>query len=263
MTHGILADRDADRPASNARRPPVDAAPHAGVHDRISHVLEVREGLDDTRCRRAGEADDESRIASEHVLEHLLRRPRVRGVTGDVIGKRRCDEQRGPLGIGVRGWIAIGPGRANSGDWTPLAVRELRVPGGNERVGTREVEEREGPGILRKRQAMSDGRLTSRRIPVLGGRGDPEPRDIGFVLAARAARARPDGENLGEITCVSIAAQRRRRPRPELRPVAQEEWLHTSPTRIESGQKCRRRGNPVARPVARNVGGTNGLGRTI
>ena len=89
-------------------------------------------------------------LLAEHVLEHLLRRAGVRGVTGDVIGKRRCDEQGRPRRIRVRVRIAVGLGRANRGDRTPLAVRELRVPGGDERVGTGDVEQRERTGILRR-----------------------------------------------------------------------------------------------------------------
>ena len=100
---------------------------------------------------------------------------------------------------------------------------------------------------------LRDGDLAGHGIPVLRGRRDPEAREVGLILAAGDARARPDRFDLVEITRVARAVQRGWRPWPELRAMPQEERLNRSPPGIERRQEGRRRRNPVARPFARRV----------
>ena len=160
---GISADRFADGPTAHARGSPVDAAPHARVHDVVRDVLERCVGFDHARRGGARQRDGDAGLGPEHVLEHLLRGAGVGRVAGDVIGKARRDEQRRPRRIGVGGRVAVGVGRANGCDRPPLAVGELRVPGCDERIGAGQVEQRERAGILRQRQAAARWRPRGRR----------------------------------------------------------------------------------------------------
>ena len=117
---------------------------------------------------------------AEHVLENLLRGAGVGGVAGDVIGKARRDEQRCPRRIGIRGRVAVSIGGANGGDRAPLAVGELRVPCGDERIGAGQVEKRERPRVLRQGQSLRDGHLAGDGIPVLRGGRDPDAGEVGL-----------------------------------------------------------------------------------
>ena len=127
------------------------------------------------------------------LVQHRGRRAAEAGMARDVAGERRRRDQRRPGRVRGRIGIAVGVGRANSGDRPPEIGGELRVPGHDRRVGQRHVEHREQPGVLGERVALLLGDHDWRhdvQMPRRRGRAaavGPEQGDVRLIGGPRGA----------------------------------------------------------------------------
>ena len=151
------------------------------------------------------------------------------GVPCRVFRVRRRVDERQPVRIGSRVRIAVGVRQRDRGHRPPrhfvrnAAVESLAAPGGERRVGHRDVQDREKPVAVRHGQVVRARNLVRSLIPVDAGVTFPEQSERGLILGARRpglATERLDGV---EIVHVRGAGQTSRWPRVELGVVDQDE----------------------------------------
>src|SRR5438309_6866815 len=101
MTRNPLTNIVAERAPDDARRPPVDPAPHARIDDLVLDCGEAVVVMDDARGCGAGERKPAGPVAEEESEDYRARFAE-RAVSAHVVGERRGGNQRFPLRVGSR-----------------------------------------------------------------------------------------------------------------------------------------------------------------
>ena len=201
------------------------AAPDPGV-------VPVRARLRDAgvRAARLSGRRQRKRLCVVEVAEENGRRRTVEaGVPGRVLRVRRRVDERQPVRIGSRVRIAVGVRQRDRGHRPPGhlgrigAVGSLAAPGGERRVGHRDVQDREQPVALGHGQVVGARNLVGGLIPVDAGVALPERSERRLVLRARRSGLATERLDGVEIVRVRGAGQSSRWSRPELGVADQDE----------------------------------------
>ena len=147
--------------------------------------------------------------ASSEVAEENRRGRAVEaGMPGRIFRVRRRVDERQPVRIGSRVRIAVRVRQRDRGHRPPGhfvrngAVESLAAPGGERRVGHRDVQDREQPVAVGHGQVVGARDLVRRLIPVDAGVALPEQRERRLILGAR--RSGPATERLDGVEIVRV-----------------------------------------------------------
>ena len=148
---------------------------------------------------------------------------------------------------------------ADRGHRPPEREETLLIPADDEPVGHRHVEQRLQARGTVKVVAVARGHQVPDPAPAGRRRLSPEVGHMGLVRGPLGAGVLADALDLGVVTGVSPARERRRRVRQELCPVAERERRHVLELRFEHRRE-RRRGRF---PDSRSRRGTERIRRAV
>ncbi len=225
------------------------------------HVAEAGKGPNNPWQDVRGDAD--LILVPEKGGQHSRPR-RANSAVGAWIRGISCgDGERRPIRVADRRRIAVGVGQADGRDGPPELVVVLGVIEGDGTVGEGHVERREQARggyqvrVVRQRGVLSD------LIPGVPDRPRPELCDHRLVRRPRRTGVLTQALHLVQRLRISLAGQRRRWIRAELRRVVQHKGGHVTPVGENGCRELRRRGPVIALLVARQEGLGRGGGTVI
>ena len=163
---------------------------------------------------------------------------RARGVVRIV----RIVDQRLPRRIAHGRRIAVGVALLDRRDRSPDGVEPLAVPARDERIGGREICQREEPGCVAALAQVSRGDPPQRAVPQHRSGFDVEIGEIRLFGRALRAGERADLLDLVVIPRVSIAGQCRWWRSSKTRRAREREWIEVGHPRCRHRRERRRRG---------------------
>ena len=183
----VLRDGRARGIADGDRARVVHAAPDAGVVPVGARLRSAGVGPARLAHRRQRERLAVIEVAQEHGGGGAVET----GMPGRVFRVRRRGEERQPVGIGHGVGVAIGLRQGNRRDGTPGHFRchgpieALGGPDGDGGIGHRDVQRREEPGALRRRQMPLLRHLARRLVLMDAGTPFPEGREQRVLFPRR------------------------------------------------------------------------------
>ena len=238
-----------DRLAGQVVRHRMDAAVDTAQACLVSRLAEAGEVAHHVGQR--GRGGGKRGVVAKGGNQDARRRGAEGGVARDITGVRRCDQQRGPVGVDRGGGIAVQVSALDGGDRAPHVVGVFGVPAGDGRIGQRHVKLRHQAGIGADRVALGCRHLRGDQVPV-AGRGvaataiGPEVRLLGLVCGAAAASGTAQAFNLVQLGGVLCRVQCRRCRGTELIARSQRKRGHLGPLHVLRHQVQRPGGAPLA-----------------